>query len=490
MRRLSASGFLAAGIALIACNFLASCSTPKSTRSQPNSDPVQLTSFWQPQLLYILPSPCPRLYVEVGAVEGCQPSDATLKKLHDFLATYCNKPAGIDIVRGDVIPAGTARGIPLHALARKFISGPPETNTSAPAAYLYVLYYDPALCDKPAIPNADQSTATPTRHLYPTPQKPHVDFLPYPPVMYINPRYGPKMVQNDLLIHEAGHELGLAGRTNYASDYHCLDQNCLMNWTLVYHLGRRLLGRDPIKQHNLCERCIAQLKESARQSPPSNLRFVGPVLVRSETNYYVLSLPDRLKIIAGELTDADCREFAAAAHAEKLPPPNDDLRVDFLVKDEVLREPQKINDSFNRTKADPLESVRMAAPKIFAQLYVSRGQFTNALGVCREAISSNPKEDWSYNLLAWIKATCPDSSLRDGREAVSAATKACELTQWKEFNWIDTLAAAYAESGDFQRAIQFQEQALRTGNPPDSDRKEMQDRLALYKQSQPYREKR
>jgi tetratricopeptide (TPR) repeat protein len=490
MRRLSVSGFLAAGIVFIACNFLTGCSTSKPARSQSEPDPLELTSFWRPHLLYILSSPYKRLYVEVDAVEGCVPSDAVLNKLHDFLVIHCDKPDGINIVRGDVIPSATARGMPLRALARKFINGPPDLATSAPPAYLYVLFYDPALCDKPAATNASQLTASTASAREPTPQRPHVDFLPYPPVMYINPRYGPARVQADLLIHEAGHELGLAGRTNDASDYHCLDENCLMNWTLRYHIGRRLLGKDPIKQHHLCERCLAQLAESAKQPPPANIRFVGPVLVRSETGYHVLSLPDRVKIIAGNLTEQDPKDFAAAVHAENAPSENGDVRIDWLVKDEVLHQPATLVDSFNRAKADPLEPVRTAAPRVFAQFCASQHQYTNAIAICREAITSNPKDDWSYNLLAWIKATCPDSSLRDGKEAVSAATKACELTQWKEFNWIDTLAAACAESGDFQRAIQFQEQALHTGNPPDSDRKEMQDRLALYQQSQPYREKR
>jgi len=468
---------------------LASCSTSKSARSQSNPDPVKLTSFWQPQLLYILSWPYPRLYVEVDAVEGCQPSDATLNKLRDFLTTYCHKPDGIEIVRGDVIPAATARGIPLRALARKFINGPPDSNNPAPAAYLYVLYYDPALCDKPATAGAHQTSVSTTPHLQPAPRKPHVDSLPYPPVMYINPRYGRRVVQNDLLIHEAGHELGLAGRSTYAADYHCLDQNCLMNSTIVYHLGRYLLGMDPIKQHQLCARCVAQLTESAKQSPPSNLRFVGPVLVRSEIGYHVLSLPNRLKLVVGDLADQDCRDFAATVRGEPLPPDNDDLRVDLLSRDEGAREAAGITDFFNRAKADPLESVRMAAPRICAQFCVSHGQFTNAVTICREAICSNPKDDWYYNTLAWILATCPDASVRDGKDAVSAATKACELTQWKESNWIDTLAAACAESGDFQRAIQFEEQALRTGSSLESEQKAMQERLALYKQSQPYREK-
>lgn len=450
---------------------------------------VKLNSFWQPQLLYILPSPYSRLYVEVDAVEGWQPSDETLNKLREFLSTYCAKPGGIEIVRGDVISTVTARGIPPTALARKFLNGPPDDTTNSPPAYLYVLYYDSSLCDKPPLAEAQEPRSKATQRPEPAPRKPHVDFLPYPSVIYMNPRYGPKSAQNDLLIHEAGHELGLAGRATNAFAYHCLNEKCLMNWTIRYHLGQLVFGMDPIKQHSLCADCVAQLAQSANQAPPTNLRFVGPVLVRSEIGYDVLSLPNRVKLIAGGLTDQDCRDFVSVVRAEPVPVKNDDVRVAWLVKDELLREPANVNDSFNRARVDPLEPVRNTAPKIFAQFCASHGQVTNAIKICREAIASNPKDDWSYNLLAWIESTCPDSSVRDGKDAISAATKACELTEWKEASWIDTLAAACAESGDFQRAIQLEEQALQTGKLPESEEKAMQERLALYKRAQPYRER-
>lgn len=488
MRSLPLAGLFPAAILSLLCVCLASCSTARAPRAQSNPDVTNLTSFWQPQLLYILPSPHSRLYVEVDAVEGCVPSDAMLDKLRGFLATYCNKPDGIEIVRGDVIPAAAARGIPLRALARKFLNGPPDSSASTPA-YLYILYCDPALCDKPALADAATSSIHVTPQRPRALRKPHVDFLPYPPVMYINPRYGPKIVQNELLIHEAGHELGLAGRATNAFAYHCLDKNCLMNWTLRFRFSRFILGMDPIKQHQLCPLCVAQLIESAKQSPPSNLRFIGPVLVRSETDYYVLSLPDRVKVIVGNLTEQDCHDFAAAVRAEKIPPDDDDTRVEWLVKDEVREKVARVSNSFDQAKADPLEPVRTTAPKIFAQFCASHGQFTKAIDICREALASNPKDDWSYNLLAWIEATSPDSSVRDGKSAVSAATKACELTHWSQWSWIDTLAAAYAEAGDFQHATQYQEQALRTGAPPESEEKAMRERLALYHQSQPYREK-
>jgi len=261
-----------------------------------------------------------------------------------------------------------------------------------------------------------------------------------------------------------------------------------MNATITYHFGRRILGMDPVNQHRLCPLCVEQLKDSAKQSAPSNLRFVGPVLVRSESNYHVLSLPDRIKIIAGELTDQDCRDFASAVRSEKIPSENDDTRLDWFVKDEIVNKGADFGSLFAQAKADPLEPVRLTAPNIFEQFCVTQGQFTNAINICREAIASNPKDDRSYNLLAWIKATCPDASVRDGNEAISAATKACELTNWKESSWIDTLAAAYAESRDFRRAIQFQEQALQAGVSQQSEQKAMQERLELYQKSQPYHE--
>ncbi len=64
-----------------------------------------------------------------------------------------------------------------------------------------------------------------------------------------------------------------------------------------------------------------------------------------------------------------------------------------------------------------------------------------------------------YVARAWIWATCPDSRYRDGKQAVESATRACELTGWKSPDELDTLAAAYAESGDFTAAAKWGQQA-------------------------------
>ena len=64
------------------------------------------------------------------------------------------------------------------------------------------------------------------------------------------------------------------------------------------------------------------------------------------------------------------------------------------------------------------------------------------------------------NRLAWVLATCPESSLRSGAEAVRLAQCEPEVTQGQEPSFLGTLAAAYAEAGDFSRAIEVAERAV------------------------------
>ena len=230
-----------------------------------------------------------------------------------------------------------------------------------------------------------------------------------------------------------------------------------MNTHLAYLREFRWLpGR---KQSPLCSECVAELGQSATQAPLPNLRYIGPVLVRSELDYHVISLPDRVGIIAGRLTDQDRQAFATRIRAEKSA--DRGLRVDYLIKDDLLKEPAKLNEMVNRLKADPFHPVRDAAPKaclqISARRYDALGQYSNAVDTLHQAIHLDSKDGGSYNHLAWIKATCSDAAVRNGNEAVSAASKPCELTEWKNCRFIDALAAACAEAGDFKRAIQFQE---------------------------------
>ena len=65
------------------------------------------------------------------------------------------------------------------------------------------------------------------------------------------------------------------------------------------------------------------------------------------------------------------------------------------------------------------------------------------------------------NAAAWIWATAPEPEMRDGKRAIPAAQRACELLQWKRAAYIDTLAAAYAETGGLGKQSNFKNKPSR-----------------------------
>jgi tetratricopeptide (TPR) repeat protein len=99
-----------------------------------------------------------------------------------------------------------------------------------------------------------------------------------------------------------------------------------------------------------------------------------------------------------------------------------------------------------------------------------------------------PKSGAALNAAAWIRATFPEPDLRNGNKATEEAFQACSDSQWQEWGYIDTLAAAYAESGNFEQAVRYEEQALGIVPSADSRREKMESRLALYREHRPYRE--
>jgi hypothetical protein len=110
-----------------------------------------------------------------------------------------------------------------------------------------------------------------------------------------------------------------------------------------------------------------------------------------------------------------------------------------------------------------------------------------ALAAYREALRLDPRYPGAHNNLAWLLAIGPDG-VWDGKRAVAHATRACELTGWKEPNFLDTLAAAHAATGDFDRAVEYQKRALSFPGFEQADGKAGRDRLRLYARKKPYRE--
>lgn len=88
------------------------------------------------------------------------------------------------------------------------------------------------------------------------------------------------------------------------------------------------------------------------------------------------------------------------------------------------------------------------------------GDYRGARAAFVRAAQSEPAEPNFRNALAWLLATCPDAGVRDGTRAVQEGQEACRLRQWKDPFTLDTLAAAYAEAGNFEEANRWQTQAV------------------------------
>jgi serine/threonine protein kinase len=121
-------------------------------------------------------------------------------------------------------------------------------------------------------------------------------------------------------------------------------------------------------------------------------------------------------------------------------------------------------------------------------LYQRVGDFVRARVDLYAAVGLNPDLPSAQNRLAWLLATCPDPLQRDGKSAVAAATRACELSDWNDPNRVDTLAAAHAESGDFLAAVAWQQKALTLLKEGSPLREPYLERLKLYTDQTPYRE--
>ena len=91
---------------------------------------------------------------------------------------------------------------------------------------------------------------------------------------------------------------------------------------------------------------------------------------------------------------------------------------------------------------------------------VRKGQFQEAVGNYEQALQLNPDYPGACNNLAWVLATCPQGSLRNGGRAVQLAQRADQLAGGDNLVILRTLAAAYAEAGRFREALETARRAL------------------------------
>lgn len=137
------------------------------------------------------------------------------------------------------------------------------------------------------------------------------------------------------------------------------------------------------------------------------------------------------------------------------------------------------------SQAVELDPKHGETPEVKAFLASHRGDHKLALELYEERILSDSSNPYWFNGAAWILATGPDD-LRNGVRAVELAQKACELSKLNDGNYVGTLAAAYAETGNFDEAIKWQEQAASLYTS--EELAEWGFLIDLYRAGRPYRQ--
>ncbi|MFQ5807548.1 MAG: sulfatase-like hydrolase/transferase [Phycisphaerae bacterium] len=111
-----------------------------------------------------------------------------------------------------------------------------------------------------------------------------------------------------------------------------------------------------------------------------------------------------------------------------------------------------------KRKSTPASAELSAA---LGNLLIRSGNLREGMRVLKDGLAHNPEDPALANALAWYLASAPQDELRDGTEAVRLARIACRGVYESNPSALDTLAAALAESGKFDEAVQTAQRAVR-----------------------------
>jgi tetratricopeptide (TPR) repeat protein len=260
---------------------------------------------------------------------------------------------------------------------------------------------------------------------------------------------------------------------------------------------------------------IEQFTKALNMQPGSLLALIHRSEAYLNNKQYDLALADIESVIKAnpDLTVAHGLKAQTLASMERFPEAIAELRK--LTEDEepqpefqlqlalyhlFAKQPRQAIAAY--TELLNADADNFAALRGRADAYLNIGEHDDAVADFKRALEVEPKESGLLNNYAWVLATSPDDDVRNGKLAVELATRACEETNYEESHILSTLAAAYAEAGDFAKATEWsqkaidvfekqREAAIAAGNEAKVEElaKELQAELASFQAKKPWRER-
>lgn len=188
----------------------------------------------------------------------------------------------------------------------------------------------------------------------------------------------------------------------------------------------------------------------------------------------------------------------ALAHADRLPeaiaemrglaesaPAEPEFQMQLALYYSYNKQPREAIAAY--TEALKLDDENFFALRGRADAYLGVGEHAKAAADFAKALQLDGEEPGLLNNYAWLLATSPDDAVRNGKRAIELATKACELTEYKQSHILSTLAAAYAETGDFDTARKWSQKSVDMNDPEHGE--QLKQELASYQANKPWRER-
>lgn len=148
---------------------------------------------------------------------------------------------------------------------------------------------------------------------------------------------------------------------------------------------------------------------------------------------------------------------------------------------------ETLTDCLDRMDDKTNSGAKHLALRTRADAYLGIGEHAKAIDDYERATVTNPKDGDVLNNLAWVLSTTPKDELRNGLRAIELATKACEATNYGQAHILSTLAAAYAEAGKWDEAVEWSTKAVEMRSRPETQ-EQLEGELKSYKEKKPWRE--